>query len=470
MPTASSSVRPAYQHAVVIGGGVAGLVAARVVADHFEKVTLIERDHLPDNSDPRKGVPQGRHFHGLLKRGENILNELFPDLVSGLLGAGAVKVNLVSDLAWFHFGGWKQRSNLGSVENVCMTRPLLERALRRRVKALPNVALLDGMDVVGLLPSSDRRSVQGVTCRRIGGSADETLSADLVVNAGGRGSRLPGWLEAMGRPKVKESALQVDVGYASRIYKAPPAGKHPWKMLFVNGANPNLRMGALAPIENDQWIVVQMGTLGEYPPTDEAGFLEFSRSLPVPDFYMAVRELEPVGDLAGYKYPSFLRHHYEAMPDFPDGLAVLGDSHCSFNPIYGQGMTAGALGAQLLGEHLKAAGASGPGQLPVGFSSNFQRALAKSSNESWTVSTTEDMRNPNVSGNRPLGTGFVLWYTKRVQQLTITDPAVAFTFYQVMNMLAPVSELMKLPMLFKVLKGAPNSPAGAQASAPGASR
>lgn len=470
MSTANSVSRPAYKHAVVIGGGMGGLISARIAADHFEKVTLIERDALPDNADARKGVPQGRHFHGLLKRGENLLAEMFPDLVPSLLAAGAVKVNLVSDLAWFHFGGWKVRSNLGEVDNICMTRPLLEREVRRRVRALPNVQLLDGTDVIGLSATADRRTVQGVVHRRTGSSADETLVADLVIDAGGRGSRLPAWLESLGRPKVKESVLNVDVGYASRIYKAPPANRHPWKLLFVTGTPPCRRMGALAPIENNQWIVAQMGMLGEHPPTDEAGFLEFSRGLPVPDFYTTVRELEPVSDVAAFKYPSFLRRHYEAMADFPDGLAVLGDSHCSFNPIFGQGMTASALGAQLLGDQLKAARGSGSSSLPAGFSPSYQRALAKVSNESWMASTTEDMRNPEVQGTRPMGTGFILWYTKRIQQLATVDPTIAFSFYRVMNMLAPASELMKPATFFKVLKGPPNSVASTQASASGAGR
>jgi len=447
-----------FGHAVIIGGSMAGLSAARAASDHFERVTIVERDALPTDAAHRKGVPQGHHLHGLLKRGANILTEWFPDLMSGLAAAGAQQVNLVSELMWYQFGGWKARSNVGRMDAISVTRPTLEREVRQRVRAVPNVQVLEG-NVAGLAASPDKSTVQGVIFRRAGGSADETLAADLVVDASGRGTRLPAWLEALGRGKIKESSFQVDVGYATRLYKAPPEGRYPWRLMFVTGGYPDKRMGFLSPIEGGRWMCTLVGTLGEHPPTDEAGYLEFAKGLPVPDWYQAVKELEPVTDVAGYKFPSHLRRHYEAMADFPDGLAVLGDAHCSFNPIFGQGMAIAAVGAKVLSDHLAVAGAAGAGAPPRGFSRRYQQALARESNAPWTVSTTEDMRFPEVQGTRPFGTGFVLWYTKRLQEVATVDPGIAYAFYQVANMVAPASELMKPSVLFKVLKGRPNSPA-----------
>jgi len=430
---------------------MAGLTAARVAADHFEKVTLIERDVLEDSADARKGVPQGRHAHGMLKRGEEILEVLFPGLTQRLEAAGAVNMNINEGIAWRHFGGWKAHPP-GVFMALFFTRPLLELEVRRAVMGIPNVQFIQGADVLGLTSSSDRRFVQGVRIRR--GGAEETLAADLVIDASGRGSRMPAWLEALGRSKVKETIVTVDVAYSTRRLKRAPPGKHKWSALFVVGKSPtSKRGGILLPVEGGDWLATLVGLLGDHPPTDPAGWLEFARNLEVPDYYEAVKDAEPVTDPVGFKFPSHQRRHYEQMADFPGGLVVLGDSHCSFNPVYAQGMTTSILGAELLKRQLEAWPRAGAGPAPEDFTRKFQRALAQATNDPWAAATGEDFRYPEVQGKRPFGLSAIQWYTQRFHRLSHVDPELTSTFYRVVHMLDPIKEMLKPKIVWKVLKG-----------------
>lgn len=435
-----------HGHALVIGGSMAGLAAARVLLDHFSRVSLVERDELSDAPQPRKGVPQGRHLHGLLKRGEELLAGLFPDLVPSLLAGGAVPVEFGSEFYWYHFGGWKVKAPSGVVATF-LSRPFLEAEVRRRVKALPNLTLLDGHDVERL--AGDRARVTGVVVkRRTGDAAEETLPADLVVDASGRGSHLPKWLEALGHARPLESTVKVNVAYATRIYRRPPEGTVPWKALYILGQSPDSkRLGAIAPMEGDRWIALVAGMLDDHPPTDEPGWLEFARNLPQPDVYEAVKGAEPLSDIALYKFPSHLRRHYEKMRDFPDGIVALGDSVCSFNPLYGQGMTTAAMGALHLGECL-----SQKADL-AGLPRRFQAGLAKLTNDPWMMSTGEDFRYPEVAGERPFGNSIMQWYTGRVHRAALGDAQICNLFYRAMHMLDAPAVLMRPGTFVRVLRG-----------------
>jgi 2-polyprenyl-6-methoxyphenol hydroxylase-like FAD-dependent oxidoreductase len=252
----------------------------------------------------------------------------------------------------------------------------------------------------------------------------------------------------------------VDVAYATRLFERPPPGTYEWNALYVLGQSPeSRRLGAIAPIEGGRWIVVMAGLLGDHPPDDEAGWMRFARELPVRALHDALERAAPASDIAVYKFPSHLRRHYERMKDLPDGLAVLGDSHCSFNPMYGQGMTTAVMGAVLLGEQLAARRARGAGL--DGFSRPFQRALAKITDEPWMMSTGEDFRYPDVIGNRPFGNAAMQWFTGRVHRLATTDREVATRFYRAMHLIAPLTDLMKPSMLLRVLKGPPRGAGGA---------
>jgi 2-polyprenyl-6-methoxyphenol hydroxylase-like FAD-dependent oxidoreductase len=426
-------------------------MAAAALARHFEQVTLLERDPLPTTPETRKGVPQARHVHVLLKQGERILADLFPGLVDELLAGGATAIDMARDTRWFYFGAWKARFPSG-IEFLSQSRSFLEWQVRRRLASIPGVTLRGATDVRGLVLDDGRR-VRGV---RLDDGA--SLAADLVVDATGRVSRGTAWLAEAGLPTPRESQVKVAVGYASRLYRRPPGALADWKALFVYPRPPGTRLGVMVPVEGDRWMVTLVGWFGDHPGDDDASFLDFARSLPVPDFDSAIREAEPLSPIVLHKFPANLRRHYEDLATMPDGLAVIGDALCSFNPIYGQGMTTGAIGAQTLdaalAEHRQR---HGDGEL-VGFSPAFQRRLAARIDSPWLLTTCEDLRSDAADGERPAWMPLLHWYTRRVQQLTWHDEFVGKRFLEVMHLTKSPSALFHPYIVWRALTaGAPDT-------------
>lgn len=418
-------------HAIVVGGSIAGLVAAAACARHFARVTLVERDAYPDTPVSRKGTPQARHVHVLLKQGELAIERLLPGLFAELVERGGQRVDTAGDARWFYFGGWKARFKSG-IEMVSQSRGLLEWSLRRRVLALANTSLVTG-DVLAL-HSLDGKRVAGVKLRRRDGPDEpEILAADLVVDATGRGSRAPHWLEALGCGAPPESEVKVDVGYASRFYKRTNAPRD-WTALLCHPRHPDTRCGVLLPIEDERWMLTLVGWFGDHPPGDDAGFLEWAGSLAVPDLYDAVKGAEPVSEIALHKFPSNRRRHYERLDAFPDGFAVLGDAACSFNPVYAQGMAASALGAAELDACLAERTTRGSADPLAGLSREFQTRLARVTDAPWLLATGEDFRSPHAQGPRPAWMPLLAWYTARVHELTWRDHFAARRFLEVMHL------------------------------------
>jgi 2-polyprenyl-6-methoxyphenol hydroxylase-like FAD-dependent oxidoreductase len=440
------------QHAVVIGGSMAGLLAARVLSDHFAQVTIIERDRLSEHVEPRKGVPQGRHVHILLMKGETILRELFPDLYAAFAQDGAVPVTS-ADLQWYDFGVWKAPSpNL--IKSYCGSRPFLEQYVRRFLVARANVRFIDGCEVNRLYVNEDYTRVTGVSL--VYRDAEERaadVAADLVVDASGRGSRAPQWLTSLGYGRVEETSVKVDVGYATRIYRRPSDLPLDWKLLLVYPTPPHERRGGLVfPIENDCWMVTLAGRLGEYPPNDEAGFLEYARSLPEPSLYEAIKEAEPVTPIVTYKYAANRWRHYERMARLPEGFVILGEAVCSFNPIYGQGMSVAALEAKMLDACLRDQQRRGTRNDLAGFPQRFQQAIVKVVKVPWMLATGEDFRYPATEGKRPFGMRLLHWYTRRVNELTASNLLVTGRFYEVLHLLKPPTALFDPRIVWAVLR------------------
>jgi 2-polyprenyl-6-methoxyphenol hydroxylase-like FAD-dependent oxidoreductase len=426
------------RRAVVAGGSLTGLIAARVLASHFDEVVLVERDRFPDGAEWRKGVPQARHVHVLLKQGERLVGEYFPGICDELVRDGAFRVDMAGDTRWLHFGDWKARFPSG-MTMLSQSRAFLEWKVRARVAALPNVRVMDGEIVQGL--RVENGTVHGVRL------AAEELATDLFVDATGRGSRMPQWLQDVGVEAAPETEVRVDVGYASRFYRRPARPPGDWLGLMIYPTPPGTRLGVLFPVEDGRWMVTLVGWFGDHPGGGDAEFLEFARSLDAPDLYDAIRDAEPLSAVALHKFPSNRRRHYERVRDLPERLAVLGDAFCSFNPIYGQGMTTGALAARTLDRALAASGPTGARD----FTARFHRMLARVIATPWLLTTTEDFRSAAAVGARPRWASLMNWYTERVHRLTWSDAFVAGRFLQVMHLTAAPQALFHPYIVYRAL-------------------
>lgn len=453
-----TAIRPKHGHAVVIGASIAGLLAARVLSDHFERVTIVERDTLAEDPQARRGVPQGRHLHALLARGEQIMSELFPDLVPTLVSRGATPLSLGCDLRWYHFGCWK-RHCAGEIPTISVTRGCLEQEIRRRVRQLDNVGILDGTVVTRYLTDWERSRITGVCVRgRQGDTLEDEVRADLVVDAGGRGSQTPQRLAELGFLQPPEVQVDAAVGYATRVYERA-GGTRNWQSIVIFDPPPRHRGGLIFPIENNRWMVTLVNSHGDYPPNDAAGFLAFAKSLAKPDIYDALVGAQPVGDIVTHRFPTSQRRHYERLARFPAGLIVMGDALCSFNPIFGQGMTVSALEAALLRDCLRELDARRTPSLTA-LTCNFRSRVGRVIDPAWEMATGEDLRNPYARGPRPLKLKFLHWYTARVHRAAGESALVAERFYRVMNMLAPVATLFGRDVLAELLRVARQSPPG----------
>jgi 2-polyprenyl-6-methoxyphenol hydroxylase-like FAD-dependent oxidoreductase len=435
-------------HAIVIGGSLGGLLTARVLSQHFQRVTILERDDVPQQPEARKGQPQARHLHGLLATGLQTMTRYFPDLPQALANGGAVMGDFGEQMQWYTYGGYRRRFHMG-VPATTMSRPFLESLIRERVLALPNVKLMDNCGVNQLLTTPDRQRVTGVEVElRYEGNQLLEVLADLVVDCTGRGSRSPHWLAEMGFDAPPVSEVKVNVAYATRLYRRNPADPRGelWTLITPEAPRES-RFGAIFPIEGDRWIVSMGGWHGDHPPTDEAGFLAFARSLPAPDVYDIISQAEPISDITPIKFPLSLRRHYEKLRRFPAGFLVLGDAVSSFNPTYGQGMTSAALQAAELDNLL--AKQTPLDKLALAF---FKRA-AKVIDIPWQLAVGEDFRFPQTSGPKPPGVNFINRYVAKVHQATLHDEVVGLAFLQVMNLMAPPPSLFHPRIVWRVLRG-----------------
>ncbi|MBV9709301.1 MAG: FAD-dependent oxidoreductase [Ktedonobacteraceae bacterium] len=450
--------RSVGQHALVIGASIAGLLAARVLSDYFELVTIVERDPLSMNVQARKGVPQSGHVHLLMCRGADIMSQLFPDLFSALERDGALLISPTDDFRWFHFGAWKLQFP-GPLRIHSQSRSLLEFHIRRCIACTPNIRILDNCQVFGLTHGHSC-NINGVQLRRRNSSSQgaEWLAANLIVDASGRGSQASSWLTTLGYPPIEETFVNIGVGYATRIYRRPDRVPGNWKAMSIYPWPPGMkRTGYIFPIEGNAWMVTLSGCLHDHPPTDEAGFLAFAYDLARPDIYQAIKDAQPLSPIVLHKFPTSRRRHYERASHLPDGLITLGDAACCFNPIYGQGMTVAAREADMLRISLEQ-------QLNMhtenmaGFAYRFHKAMTSVINTPWLFATCEDLRYPATEGKRSLCIRLLQAYTQRICRLTATDPFVTQSFYEVLNMLKPPTALFHPRVLFSALCSRTNAP------------
>ncbi len=344
------------RHAVVVGGSIGGMLAARVLSDHFDRITLIERDHLPEGTANRPGVPQARHLHFFLKRGLMAIEELFPGVKPDLLAAGSQMLDQGKDFRILYRSGWSPKVAC-NLEICTFTRPLLEEAIRRHLLQDPKISIAEGCEVSALVLDESGERVSGVRIRRRGTAEtgeETTLHADFVVDVSGRGSKAPEWLQALGYEAPEETVVDAFWGYATRIYEPVEGFSADWKSLFVLNRPPyQPRAGIIQPIEGNRWIVTVAGVMHDYPPTDEEGFLKFAKSLSSPELYRAISAARPLSKIWGYRQTANRLRHYEKLTRMPQGFVTMGDAVCSFNPVYALGMTLTCLAALELRDSLR---------------------------------------------------------------------------------------------------------------------
>jgi 2-polyprenyl-6-methoxyphenol hydroxylase-like FAD-dependent oxidoreductase len=337
-------------HAVVVGGSIAGLTAARALSESFDRVTIVERDELPDGAEHRPGVPQAKQLHVILPLGTQIMEEFFPGFQQELMDAGCSIFDEVKDTPWFGRQGWRARRD-SDVHLIGFRRPLLEHVVRERVRAINNVEILVGT-VIGLVGSDDGSRVTGV--KLAGG---ESLNAELVVDASGRGTRSAKWIEELGYERPPEQHVRAYYGYASRFVRVDeeklPQGLRGVITMPFPGAT---KGGCFLPSDNGLYTCCAMGAMRDYPPADEDDFMEFLRQAPSPLIAQMAELAEPVTEINTYQHPGNQRRLWEQMDRRPRGFIPIGDAVASFNPIYGQGMTVASLEAQKLRDRIATLG------------------------------------------------------------------------------------------------------------------
>lgn len=420
--------------AAVIGGSVAGLLAAKVLAAHYEQVVIFDRDDLSAPGH-RKGTPQAHHVHVLLAAGSAVLERQFPGLFERIAAHGGRYVDMSQHNNWFHFGVWKRRFECG-VRAHAQSRLLLEAELRRSVLSLLNVRVR-------------RSAIERVSWHerpRLFTQGGEPVDVDFVADASGRGSKTPDWLEAAGFARPREEAVNVGVSYTSARYRFQ--GKRDWMGLLVYPEPPaGRRAAAVLPTETGEVIVSQFGWCGEKAAAEDAAFAEFAGSLPQPEVAEFLAQSERVSDFYGYQYREARLRHYAELPRHAPATVVLGDALCSVDPVFGQGMTVAALAAEALEHALAERGGGDPARA-------YWREAPRAYRGAWQLSTGEDFRYSEVSGARPFGTAFAHWYTGHVHRLASVDDDVYRRFARVMHLLEPPAHLFHPSVARKVLLAA----------------
>jgi len=424
------------KQAVVIGAGMGGLTAAGALADHFDNVVVLERDTLPSDPTYRSGTPQARHVHGLLLSGQRALSELFPGFEQDLVGAGAVALRVgldvrverqgydpfpQRDLAWLGYAA---------------SRPAIEHAVRRLVESRANITLRQRCPVQEVLASPTAEAVAGVRYEN-GSGTSETITADLVVDASGRGVPTLRLLQSIGRPLHEETTIGIDLGYATSIFSIPDDAPTDWKGVMTFGQAPqNSRGGLMLPIEGNRWMVTIGGRHGDVPPGDEDGFLTYAKALRTPTIYNAIGHAKRLDGVARYGFPESVRRHFERLDGFPRGLLPLGDAICRFNPVYGQGMSVAALEACLLKTLVNRLGEDGD---PIaGLASTFFAEVQTLIETPWSVAML-DFAFPETRGQRPTDFETTFKFGIALTRLAAEDPAVHKLTLEVQHLLKPRS-------------------------------
>jgi 2-polyprenyl-6-methoxyphenol hydroxylase-like FAD-dependent oxidoreductase len=442
-------------HAVIIGGSVAGMLAASVVARHVDRVTVVERDEFPPTPVVRKGVPQGEHTHLLWSGGARVIESLLPGFTSRLRAAGARRMGLPNDVVMLGPYGWLPRFPERQYL-LCCSRPLLEQVLRVSALTDSRITVRTGTEATGLL--SDGHRVGGVELRDVHSDTMSELAADFVVDATGRGSRATKWLTAFGpfgSGEIRRDIVDAGLTYATRAFRAP-RGTLP-VISVVPDPRPTVRgqTGILLPIEDGRWLVTLSGTRGAEPPRDEAGFLEFARGLRTPLLAELVATAEPVGPVRGSRSTVNRRLYFEDAAFWPDGFVVLGDAAATFNPVYGHGIGIAALSAAAMNDVLRRRGIAGDSARRV------QRAVGRTTDVAWRTAVVRDMHFPDVAGRTPTRVDHLVFrLTMRLMRAATARRAATSALLDVATLASSRTTLLSPRVLAALLWPAPDAGSG----------
>jgi 2-polyprenyl-6-methoxyphenol hydroxylase-like FAD-dependent oxidoreductase len=429
------------QRAIIIGGSITGLCAARVLSNYCDRVIVIDRDSYPTGAQDRSGVPQSRHVHALLARGRQELDRLFPGFDRMMVGHGALEIDFGMDFATLRPTGWAPRQSDG-LQLLFASRTLLESVVRDLCRKQTNIEFLERTTVTGIAATKNGRSrATGVRISSLDAEVPPTLEADLVVDASGRNSKAPEWLQELGLEPPEESVVNSFTGYSSRWFALPDSSRWPrdwwWKGIWIDVAVPEyMTAGVLFPVEHNRCIVTLAGVAKQYPPGDEEEFMQALSTLRSPILAEAMYLAEPLSPVYCYRTMANRFRHYERWQGRLDGFVALGDSTCAFNPVYGQGMTTGTLSALLLGDCVKKHGVTNP-ELPR----IFFRKQARKQRDPWTLATGADFRFPGTEGIRPKRAGVIDPYMRTLMTLSANDPVLQRRVGEVINMLKRPSAL-----------------------------
>ena len=440
-----------HSHAVVIGGSMAGLCTARVLSAHFDTVTVLDRDTCPDGAFERAGVPQSRHVHALLVRGRQELNRLFPGFDTLMLERGAHEIDFGSDFATLRSWGWERCHPTGMI-TLFASRNLIEATVRELFHKLPNVDLREQTSVTGLgMTATGRPHIDTVHVVPRAASEPTSIQADLVVDASGRASKAPDWLQELGITPPHETIVNAHTGYSSRWYQAPDQLPKEWwwKGIWLDLKLPEQPLaGVLFPVEHNRWIVTLAGVSKHYPPKDEDEFTAALSQLRSPVLADAVRVAKPISSVYAYRKMANRFRRYEKWTARVDGFIAVGDSTCAFNPVYGQGMTTGTLSAGTLDECLKKYGPTHPE-----LSRHFFKAQARVQAAPWGLATGADFSLPETEGDRPKGARIVGPYMNALFMAAIEDMTLRRHVGEVLQMLKPPSSFFTPAVMGRIAKG-----------------
>jgi len=431
--------------AVVLGGSIAGLFAARVLADAYDEVLIVDRDKLIGVKGVRRFCPQSHQANGLLARGVQVMEELFPGLTKEMLDYGVPTGDLSGSCRWYA-RGFRLKQQHANLQTLGVIRPMFEWFIRERVQKITNVAFIEEHDILGLTASADNSQITGVRVQKRGTDVDEVIEADLVVDATGRGSRTPVWLEQLGYEKPFEERKKIDLGYVTQHFRLRPGANG-----FVNDVAINQIAHAAAPrgnvfflVEDGKVELTTYGILGDHPPTEYNALMDWLKALPAKDVYNTLRYADPVDKAMPFKFPTTLRRHYHTLRRFPEGLLVTGDAVTTFNPVYAQGMSVAALCALVIRQHLH----SGAAPVPVDY---FRDLATDAIDQAWEMTNQIDLSLPGVEGERSFKVKMGNWFLKRVQIAATRDGSITAEYFKTAGLIQKPEELMKPGFALKVL-------------------